>query len=168
VSDSFPATLECLFSVPASVDEEDLRIAVTQLAETLKGDLLVVGAPVEVVMEASAAINQFAKHMQASRKPYGFPEQGGYCDPGSERAALSSLNSALATLTGAMTKLRITKADPAHLQEVLAERDRKFIRCVQALLQRAVKQDQSISGTDLQFWLQSELFPLMQAEGLVE
>jgi hypothetical protein len=168
VSDSFPATLECLFNVPVSVEEDDLRTAVGQLAETLKADLIAVGAPVEVVMEAAAAINQFAKHMQASRKPYGFPELGGYMDPGSERAALSSLNSALTALTGAMVRLRVVRANPEQLQAALAERDHKFIRCVQALLQKAVTQEEAVSGTDLQFWLQSELFPLMQSEGLVE
>ncbi len=168
MSDSFPATLECLFNVPASVEEKDLRGAVAQLAETLKGDLISVGAPVEVVMEASAALNQFAKHMQASRKPYGYPELGGYNDPGSERAALSSLNSALAALRDAMLRLRVVRANPEQLQTALAERDQKFIRCVQALLQKALTQEDSVAATDLQFWVQSTLFPLMQSEGLVE
>jgi hypothetical protein len=168
VSDIFPATLECLFRVPESVKDKELRDAVNQLAETLKSDLLAVGAPVEVLMEASAAINQFAKHMQASRVPYGFPELGGYTDPGSERAALSSLNTTLTALRDAMTKLRIVRANPEQLQAALAERDAKFITCVQALQQRALAQSEPVGGTDLQFWLQSELFPLLRSEGLVE
>ena len=168
MSDSFPASLECLFNVPESVADKDLRAAVAQLAETLKADLLAVGAPVEVLMEASAAINQFSKHMQASRKPYGYPELGGYTDPGSERAALSSLNSALSALRDAMLRLRVVRANPEQLQSALAERDQKFIRCVQALLQQAVSVQDPVAGTDLQFWVQSTLFPHMQKEGLVE
>ena len=168
MSDTFPSSLECLFRVPESVRDEDLKAAVNQLAETLKSDLIAAGAPVEVVMEAAAAINQFAKHMQASRVSYGFPDLGGYLDPGSERAAMSSLNSTLATLRDSMTRLRIVRANPEQVQQVLAERDQKFIRCVQSLLQKAVAQQQPVAGTELQFWVQSELFPLMQGEGLVE
>lgn len=168
VGDTFPQSLECLFAVPESVLDADLKLAVGQLAETLKSDLIAVDAPVEVVMLAAASINQFCKHSQATRKQYGFPEEGGYSDPGSERAALSSLNTTLASLRDALARLRVARANPEQVKSALAERDQKFVRCVQALLQKAVDQTDPVSGTDLQYWVQSTLFPVMQLEGLVE
>lgn len=168
MSDVFPANLEVLFHVPQAITDEDLRAAIGQLAETLKADLIAVGAPVEVVMEASTSLNQFAKHMQASRQPYGYPENGGYSDPGSERAALSSLHNGLTSLREAMAKLRVYRMNPEQLAAALDERDRKFARCAQALFQTCREQEQPLTGDDLMFFIQATLFPLMQAEGLVE
>lgn len=123
VSDLFPAELDVLFQVPESVDDPPLRRAVEQLASTIKADLVVTGAPAEVIMEASVCVNQFAKHMQASRQPYGHTELGAYSDPGSERAALSSLHGGLAALREALFKMRTIRANPAQVQAAVEERD---------------------------------------------
>ena len=168
MSDLFPAQLEVLFRVPDSVREPDLRAAVTQLAETVKADLVATGAPAEVVMEASVCINQFAKHMQASRVPYGRTEDGGYTDPGSERAALSSLHNGLAGLREALFKMRTVRANPAQVQAAVEERDLKFARCAEKLFKACRDQLEPQAGEALMFWVQSTLFPLMQEEGLVE
>jgi hypothetical protein len=167
VSD-FPPELECLFQVPDAVQDEALRSAVGQLAATMKEDLIVIGAPVEIVMEASAALVQYAKHMEATRHPYGFPEEGGYTDPGAERAAMSSVNSTITAYREAMSKLRVVRANPAQLQAAREERDEKFKRCVQQLMQKAARTEVPVCGQDLLFWVQSELFPLLQEEGLQE
>lgn len=166
----FPAELECLFHVPGCVRDQDLQRAVGALADTMKQDLRDVGAAVEVVMEASAALLQYAKHVQASRVPYGFPEEGGYSDPGAERAAMSSVNGTLTAYRDAMAKLRVVRMNPEQLQNAKEEQNGKFIRCVQVLMQKAVKvpEHDALHGDDLQFWIQSELFPLLQEEGLVE
>ncbi len=154
--------------MPESVCDADLRAACTDLAETMKADMVAIGAPVEVVMEAAAAFLQFAKHSQATRVRYGFTEQGGYSDPGSERAAMSSLNTTLSTYRDAMERRRKLTANPQQLMNAVADRDEKFIRCITVLQQKALQQDEPVQGTSLQFWLQSSLFPLMQEEGLVE
>lgn len=168
MTDLFPASFEVLFRVPESVDDRDLKQAVEQIAETIKADLIACGAPVEVVMEASVCVNQFAKHMQASRQPYGRTELGAYTDPGSERAALSSLHNGLSTLREALYKLRVTKANPQQVQAAIEEHDQKFIRCAQMLFQRCRDQLDPLSGEDLMFWVQGVLFPLLQEEGLAE
>jgi hypothetical protein len=168
VSDLFPAELEVLFRVPASVEDRELRAAVEQLAGTVKADLVAVGAPAEVIMEASVCVNQFAKHMQASRIPYGHTEAGGYTDPGSERAALSSLHNGLAGLREALFKMRTIKANPAQVQAAVEERDQKFARVAQALFKACRDQDEPVTGEALMFWVQSVMFPVMREEGLVE
>lgn len=164
----FPPELECLFQVPDAVRDEALRAAVGQVALTMKEDLMAIGAPVEIVMEASAALLQYAKHMEATRHPYGFPEDGGYNDPGAERAAMSSVNATLTAYREAMGKLRVVRANPEQLRAAQEERDKAFIRCVQALMQKAARTDEPLAGQDLLFWIQSELFPLLQEEGLQE
>lgn len=168
MSDLFPVQLEVLFRVPESVHDRDLQAAVTQLAETVKADLVATGAPAEVIMEASVCVNQFAKHMQASRVPYGHTEDGGYTDPGSERAALSSLHNGLAGLREALFKMRAVRANPAQVQAAVEERDQKFARCAEKLFKACREQHELQSGEPLMFWVQSVLFPLMQGEGLVE
>lgn len=168
MNDLFPAQLEVLFRVPDSVEDPELRDAVEQLAETVKADLVAVGAPAEVIMEASVCVNQFAKHMQASRVPYGHTELGGYTDPGSERAALSSLHNGLSGLREALFKMRAVKASPAQVQAAVEERDQKFARCAQGLFKACRDQLDPQAGEELMFWVQSVLFPLMQEEGLVE
>ena len=165
----FPPELECLFTVPECVKDSDLRIAVGQLARTMKDDLTTVGASVEVIMEASAALLQYAKHVQASRIAYGYPELGGYSDPGSERAAMSSVNGTLTAYRDAMTRLRgSSRMNPEQVAALKEEAGEKFKRCVQQLMQAAVRTVDPVYGTDLQFWVQSTLFPLMQEEGLIE
>lgn len=168
MSDLFPAQLDVLFRVPDSVEDRELRAAVEQLAETIKNDLVSTGAPSEVVMEASVCINQFAKHMQASRTPYGHTELGGYTDPGSERAALSSLHAGLAGLREALAKLRIVRANPAQVQAAVEERDQKFAHSAEVLFKRCREQVDPLAGEELMFWVQSVLFPVMQEMGLVE
>lgn len=167
MSDLFPAELEILFRVPEGVEAE-LRTAVQALAETVKADLVATGAPAEVVMEASVCVNQFAKHMQASRQPYGHTELGAYSDPGSERAALSSLHAGLAGLREALYKMRTIRANPAQVQAAVEERDQKFASCAEKLFKACRDQLEPQSGETLMFWVQSVLFPLMQEEGLVE
>lgn len=168
MSDTFPATLEVLFDIPASFDDEALKPAITQLAETLKSDLVSVGAPVEVVMEASTCLNQFAKHMQASRKRYGYPEEGGYSDPGSERAALSSLHGGLTALREAMSRLRVTRVNPEALKQAIDERDQKFVAAAQKFLKACKDQEEALGGEDLMFFVQKTLFAYLQEGGLVE
>lgn len=168
MSDLFPAQLDVLFRVPESVTEQDLRTAVEQLAETIKADLVSTGAPSEVIMEASVCINQFAKHMQASRIAYGRTELGGYTDPGSERAALSSLHAGLAGLREALAKLRTVRANPAQVQAAVEERDQRFARAAEAFFKACRDQQDPQAGEELMFWAQGILFQRMQKEGLVE
>lgn len=168
MSDLFPAELEVLFRVPEAVDDAELRAAVMQLAGTIKADLVATGAPAEVIMEASVCVNQFAKHMQASRQPYGHTELGAYSDPGSERAALSSLHGGLSALREALFKMRAVKANPAQVQSAVEERDKSFARCAQALFKACRDQPEPMKGEELMFWVQSVLFPIMREEGLVE
>jgi len=162
---AFPSSLEILFRVPA-VGDSDLSAAVEEIATSLKADLVATGAPVEVVMEASVSVNQFAKHMLASHRAYG--TMGAYTDPGSERAAMSSLHTGLTSLREAMLKLRVAKASPAQVSAAVEERDQKFIRCAQALYQACRLQMDPLKGEDLMFWVQGKLFELLQREGLVE
>lgn len=168
MSDLFPASLEVLFGVPKSVEDPELRVAVRQLSENVKADLVATGAPAEVIMEASVCVTQFAKHMQASRIPYGHTEDGGYTDPGSERAALSSLHNGLAALREALFKLRANKANPAQIQSAIEERDGKFRRVAETLFTECKKQTDPMRGEELMFWVQSVMFPVMKEEGLVE
>lgn len=165
---SFPASFEVLFRVPASMEDGELSTAVSHLAELLKADLVAVGAPVEVIMEASVSVNQFAKHMQASARPYGQVEAGAYDNPGSERAALSSLHNGLTSLREAMLKLRMAKANPGQVAAAVEERDQKFVRCAQELFKRCRAQADPLKGEDLMFWVQGVLFSLLRAEGLAE
>jgi hypothetical protein len=168
VSDLFPAELEVLFRVPQSVEDTELRAAIEQLADSVKADLVATGAPAEVVMEASVCVNQFAKHMQASRIPYGHTEKGSYTDPGSERAALSSLHNGLTALREALFKLRVVQANPAQVQAAVEERDQRFARVAQALFKACRGQLEPQGGEELMFWVQSVMFPAMREEGLVE
>jgi hypothetical protein len=167
VSDSFPASYEILFRVP-QVGEGELRVAVDDLTASLKADLVETGAPVEVIMEASVSVNQFAKHMMASTKPYGHVEEGAYDTPGSERAALSSLHNGLTSLREAMLKLRIAKANPLQVQQAMEEYDHRFRRVAEALFKQAKAQEEPLAGDDLMFWIQGVLFALLQGEGLAE
>lgn len=167
MNDSFPASYEILFRVP-QVAEGELHIAVEDLAASLKADLMATGAPAEVIMEASVSVNQFAKHMLASGKPYGHVEQGAYDTPGSERAALSSLHSGLTSLREAMFRLRVAKANPAQVQQALEEYDYKFKRVAEELFKQAKAQEEPLGGDDLMFWIQEKLFALLQGEGLAE
>lgn len=167
MSDVFPSSYEILFRVQ-QVEDGELRTAVDELADSLKADLVATGAPVEVIMEASVSINQFAKHMLASGKPYGHVEQGAYDTPGSERAALSSLHNGLTSLREAMLKLRIAKANPAQVQQAMEEYDHKFKRCAEELFKQAKAHEEPLAGDDLMFWIQEKLFGLLQKEGLAE
>lgn len=168
MSDLFPAELDVLFQVPESVEDPALSRAVEQLASSIKADLVATGAPAEVIMEASVCVNQFAKHMQASRQPYGRTELGAYIDPGSERAALSSLHGGLAALRDALARMRAVKANPAQVQAAVEERDQKFAKVAQQLFRECRNQLEPQHGESLMFWVQGVLFPLMQKEGLVE
>jgi hypothetical protein len=168
VSDLFPERYAVLFRVPESVDDTELHAAVEELAESLKADLVACGAPVEVIMEASVCLNQFAKHMQASRQPYGRTELGAYGDPGSERAALSSLHNGLSTLREALFKLRVVKASPAQIDAARDEQTAKFRHVCTTLFQAARAQVDPLRGEDLMFWVQGVMFPVMQEEGLAE
>jgi hypothetical protein len=168
VSDLFPAELEVLFRVPESVEDAELSAAVVQLAGTIKADLVATGAPAEVIMEASVCVNQFAKHMQASRQAYGHTELGAYSDPGSERAALSSLHAGLAALREALFKMRAIRANPAQVQVAVEERDQKFARVAEKLFMECRDQLEPQAGETLMFWVQSVMFPVMREEGLVE
>lgn len=168
MSDLFPSCYTVLFKVPESLDDPDLCAAVDSLAEQLMADLVACGAPVEVIMEASVSVNQFAKHMQASRQPYGHTELGAYTDPGSERAALSSLHNGLASLRDALYRLRVVKANPAQVQSAVEERDQKWVKCMQALFHACSAQTDPMRGDELMFWVQSVLFPKLQEEGLEE
>jgi hypothetical protein len=168
VADSFPASFEVLFRIPASVEDPELRTAVEQLAETLKTDLVVTGAPVEVIMEASVSVSQFAKHMQASTKPYGHVDAGAYDSPGAERAALSSLHTGLTSLREALFKLRIAKSSPAQVSAAIEDRDKRFARCAQELFVRCRANETPLAGEDMMFWVQRHLFGLLKEEGLVE
>lgn len=168
VADSFPAGFEVLFAVPSFVTDDDLKTAVAQLAETLQSDLVATGAPVEVVMEASACVLQFAKHMQASRKSYGNVEEGGYNDPGAERMALSSIHQGLTSLREALFKLRVVKVSPEQVKAAIDERDRKFFRSAEATFRACRQQEKPLQGEDLMFFVQGELFARMRDEGLVE
>jgi hypothetical protein len=167
MADSFPAAFEVLFAVPSSVVEEDLKSAVRELAETVKSDLVTVGAPTEVVMEAAACVSQFAKHMQASRRPYGL-ENGGYLDPGAERMALSSIHQGLGNLRDGLAKLRTAKASPEQVQAAVDDRDMRFTRAAQGLFMACRAQEEPLAGEDLMFWVQGELFTRLKAEGIAE
>jgi hypothetical protein len=166
MGDVFPSNLEVLFQVPRSVCDEDLRAAVEQLAETLKADLVATGAPVEVVMEASVAVSQYAKHIQASRLPFGRP--GAYADPGSERAMLSGIRTSLADLRQAMFSLRVIKTNPEEIRQAIEARDHAFARCAERLFKVCRDQDEPLDGEELMFFVQNALFPLLQEEGLVQ
>jgi hypothetical protein len=157
-----------LFRIPASVEDGELRTAVEQLAETLKEDLVATGAPVEVIMEASVSVSQFAKHMQASSKPYGQLAAGAYDNPAAERMALSSLHTGLTSLREALLKLRVAKASPAQVSAAIEDRDKRFARCAQELFVRCRANESPLAGEDLMFWVQGQLFALLRMEGMVE
>lgn len=167
MADSFPASFEVLFDVPPSVDEDVMKVAVKELSETVKSDLMATDAPVEVIMLAAACISQFAKHSQAARHPYGV-ENGGYNDPGAERMALSSLHSALGTLRDSLARLRQAKVNPEQVQEAVDDRDRRFARSAEVLFKACRGQEQPLAGHDLMQWVQEILFAQLKAEGLVE
>lgn len=167
MADTFPASFEVLFAVPSSVKDEDLQIAVKELAETIKSDLVITGAPTEVIMSAAACVAQFAKHMQASRNPYGL-DQGGYLDPGSERMALSSIHTGLKELREALAKIRSVKATPEQVQAAVDDRDMRFQRAAHGLFKWCRQQQEPLAGDDLMFQVQAALFDQLKQEGLAE